>query len=51
MTKNEMDGVCETHGCEKKCVQGLIGKSEGKGSLGRPRTGWEDNIKMGLEEI
>ena len=29
----------------------LVGKTEGEGSLGRLMTGWEDNIKMGLEEI
>jgi hypothetical protein len=26
-------------------------KSEGKRPLGRPRVGWEDNIKMGLKEV
>jgi hypothetical protein len=26
----------------------LVGKPEGKGPLGRPRRGWEDNIKRGL---
>jgi hypothetical protein len=29
----------------------LVGKSEGKKSLGRPRRRWEDNIKMCLSEI
>jgi hypothetical protein len=29
----------------------LIGKTYGEGSLGRLRTGWVDNIKIGLEEI
>jgi len=24
----------------------LVDKPEGKGSLGRPRRGWEDNIKV-----
>jgi hypothetical protein len=28
----------------------LVGKSEGKRSLGRPRHRWEDNIKMDLQE-
>jgi hypothetical protein len=28
----------------------LVGKPEGKGPLGRPRHGWEDNIKMDLQE-
>jgi hypothetical protein len=29
----------------------LVGKSEGKRSLGRPRLRWEDNIKMDLQEV
>ena len=29
----------------------LVGKPEGKRSLGRPRRRWEDNIKMGLQEV
>ena len=29
----------------------LLGKPEGKRSLGRPRRRWEDNIKMDLQEV
>ena len=29
----------------------LVGKSEGKRPLGRPRPRWEDNIKMDLQEV
>jgi hypothetical protein len=29
----------------------LVGKPDGKRSLGRPRRGWVDNIKMYLLEI
>jgi hypothetical protein len=29
----------------------LVGKSEGKRPLGRSRRRWEDNIKMGLQEV
>jgi len=29
----------------------LVGKPEGKRLLGRPRYRWEDNIKMGLQEV
>jgi hypothetical protein len=29
----------------------LVGRSEGKIPLGRPRGRWEDNIKMDLREI
>ena len=37
---------------ERRCVyRGLIGKPDGKRQLGRPRHRWEDNIKMGLQEV
>jgi hypothetical protein len=29
----------------------LVGKPEGKITLGRPRRRWEDNIKMYLQEV
>ena len=29
----------------------LVGKPEGKRPLGRSRCGWEDNIKMDLQEM
>jgi len=29
----------------------LVGKSEGKRPLRRPRSRWEDNIKMDLHEV
>ena len=29
----------------------LVGKPEGKRPMGRPRRRWEDNIKMGLQEL
>jgi len=29
----------------------LVGKLEGKRPLERPRRRWEDNIKMGLQEV
>jgi len=29
----------------------LVGKSEGKRPLGRPRRRWEDSIKMDLQEV
>jgi len=33
-----------------KEYRGLVGKPEGKRTLGRPRRRWEDNIKMDLQE-
>ena len=29
----------------------LVGETEGKRPLGRPRRRWEDNIKMDLQEV
>ena len=29
----------------------LVGKPEGKRPLGRPRSRWENNIKMALQEV
>jgi hypothetical protein len=29
----------------------LVGKSEGKRPLGKPRRRWEDNIKIDLQEV
>ena len=48
--KNETGGTCSAYGGEKRCIQGLVGSSEGKRTLGRPRRRWEENIKMDLQE-
>jgi len=29
----------------------LVGKSEGKRPIGRPRCRWEDNVEMDLQQI
>jgi hypothetical protein len=31
--------------------RGLVGKLEGKRPLGRPRSRWEDNIKIDLQKV
>ena len=49
--KNEMGGKCNTYGGEERCIQGLVGKPKRKGTLGRPRHRWEDNIRMDLKEV
>jgi hypothetical protein len=38
-------------GEERKAYKVLVGKSEGKRPLGRPRRRWEDGIRMDLREI
>jgi hypothetical protein len=38
-------------GKRKGTYRVLVGKPEGKISLGRPRLRWEDNIKTELKEI
>jgi hypothetical protein len=45
-----MDGACSSYGGEGWRVGVLVGKSEGKSPLGRPRRRLEDNIKMYLQE-
>jgi hypothetical protein len=35
----------------RKMYRVLLGKPEGKRPLGRPGYGWEDNMKLDLEEI
>jgi hypothetical protein len=45
-----MGGACRTYvGEEYTGYWG--GKPERKRKLGRPRRGWEDNIKMDLQEV
>jgi hypothetical protein len=36
---------------ERKVYKVLVGKPEGKRTLGRPRRRWEDGIRMDLREI
>jgi hypothetical protein len=49
--KNEMGGACSVYGERRGVYRVLVGKSEGKRTLGRPRRRWEDNIKMDLQEV
>jgi hypothetical protein len=46
-----MGGACSTWGVRRGAYRVLVGKPEGKRTLGRPRRTWEDNIKVGLTEI
>jgi hypothetical protein len=38
-------------GEERNAYRLLVGKSEGKRPLGRPRHRWVDNIRMDLREV
>jgi len=49
--KNEVYGACSMYGESRSVYRILVGKSEGKRPLGRPRRIWEDNIKMDLQEV
>jgi hypothetical protein len=49
--KNEIGGACSTDGEESGVYRVSVGKLEGKRPLGRPRRRWEDNIRMGLQEV
>jgi hypothetical protein len=49
--KNRIGGGTGTYAGQDKCIQDLVGKSEGKIQLERPRHRWEDNINADLEEI
>jgi hypothetical protein len=40
-----------TNGTKRNAYRILVGKSEGKRPLGRPRRRWVDNIKIDLREI
>jgi hypothetical protein len=46
-----MGWACSADGEGKACIGFLVGKAEGKRSLGRPRHIWEDNSKMDLREV
>jgi hypothetical protein len=46
-----MGGACSMNGEKRNAYRTLMGKSEGKRQLERPRHSWVDNIKMDLREI
>jgi hypothetical protein len=46
-----MSRACSTDGGEEEAYRILVGKSEGKGPLGKPRRMWVDNIEMDLRII
>jgi hypothetical protein len=46
-----MVGACSAHGEKRKVYKIFLGNPDGNKRLGRPRRGWQDNIKMGLRKI
>jgi len=46
-----MGGACNTNGGMRGAYRVLMEKPEGMRLLGRPRHRWEENIKMGLQEV
>jgi hypothetical protein len=46
-----MSGACGAYGGGRGVHRFMVGKPEGKRSLGRPRRRWEVNIKMDLQEL
>ena len=46
-----MGGTCGGHGGGVGVYRVLVGKSEGKRPLGRPRRRWEENIRIDLQEV
>ena len=49
--KNEMGGSDSAYGERRGVCMVLVGKPEGKISLGRPRRRWENNIKMDIQDV
>jgi hypothetical protein len=51
IVKDGMGGARSTHGEVRNAYKMLVGKPEGKRSLGRRRHRWENNIRVDLKEI
>jgi hypothetical protein len=41
--------VRKTYEIDEKFIQGLIGKTEGRRPLGRPKRRWEDNTEVNFK--
>jgi len=46
-----LGGTLASKGERRGVYRVLVGKPEGKRPFGRPRLRWENNIKMGLQEV
>ena len=45
-----MDAECSAYGERRGVYRVLVGKPDGNRPVGRPRCGWDENIKMDLKE-
>jgi len=46
-----MGGACSTYVERRGLYRVLVGKHHGRRQLGRARRGWEENIKIDLQEV
>jgi len=46
-----MGGACSAYGGRRCVNRVLVGKPKGKRPFENPRSRWEDNIKMDLQEV
>ena len=51
MIRTPRDQIEKNTGERRGILRVLVGKPEGKKTLGRHRRKWEDNIKMDLKEV
>jgi hypothetical protein len=49
--EDEVGGACGKNGGKRNAYRLLVGKTEGRRPLGRPRRRWLDNIRMDLVEV
>jgi hypothetical protein len=47
---DEMGRVCDVYMGEEECIQGLMGKPEGKSSRGRPSQRLDDTVTMDFKK-
>ena len=46
-----MSGACSTYGEMRGVCRVLVGKTDGKRPLGRPRRKWKENINIDLHKL
>jgi hypothetical protein len=49
--KDEMGTACSANGEKRNSYRISVGKPERKRPVGRPRSRWVNNIKMGLRDL